>query len=308
MEWLVQDTFAPAIASHPGVSEVVAFPRKAFANWSSAATLRAIRGYLRGLREREYDLVLDCQGLARSGALAWATRSPRRVGYANAAELGWLGLTDRVHVPMDVHTVDRMLWVARAAGAQAGMPASAADMRLYSAGEDREHAVHTLGLAPGSYVVLAPTSRWPGKLWPAERFAEIARRVVAGGRRVVVVGASNEREQCAAVLEQCGTDGRVVDLLGQTSIGQLLAVIEGAGVVVANDSAALHMAVGFGRPLVALFGPTSVSRVGPYGRAADVLQHVGPGDDLNHKDAVAGRSLMERIGVEEVWERVKVAW
>jgi hypothetical protein len=67
------------------------------------------------------------------------------------------------------------------------------------------------------------------------------------------------------------------------------------------------MAVGCGRPLVALFGPTDVSRVGPYRREADVVQHLDPGDRLDHKDEAAGRMLMERITVDEVVGRCRAA-
>ena len=60
------------------------------------------------------------------------------------------------------------------------------------------------------------------------------------------------------------------------------------------------MAVGFDRPIVALFGPTRVNLVGPFRRSNDVLQHIEPGDTMDHKNAAAGRLLMERIGIDEV--------
>ena len=82
-----------------------------------------------------------------------------------------------------------------------------------------------------------------------------------------------------------------------------MAIIEGAQLVIANDSAALHMAVGFDRPLIALYGPTRVGRVGPYSRQADVIQHVTPDDRIDHKDA-ANVALMERITTGEVIERI----
>jgi ADP-heptose:LPS heptosyltransferase len=96
----------------------------------------------------------------------------------------------------------------------------------------------------------------------------------------------------------------VIDRVGRTSVGELMALIERAALVVANDSAALHMAVGMQRPIVALFGPTRTERVGPYGREADVLQHVTVYDRRDHKDDRAGRELMERIAVDEVEEAV----
>lgn len=151
-----------------------------------------------------------------------------------------------------------------------------------------------------SYTTLAPTSRWPAKQWPADRFAELARRLLARGTpRVVIVGGPGEEEQIEPLLQLAKADPRVTSLVGQTSIARLMAVIARSRLVVANDSAAAHIAVGFDRPLIALYGPTDVGLVGPYRRDADVIQHVGPGDSLRHKDA-ANAKLMERISVEDV--------
>jgi heptosyltransferase-1 len=97
----------------------------------------------------------------------------------------------------------------------------------------------------------------------------------------------------------------VTDRVGSTSISALMALISRAALVVANDSAAVHMAVGFDRPTVALYGPTDVARVGPYGREADVIQHREPGDTLDHKDD-ANAAMMARIGLEEVLNACRV--
>jgi ADP-heptose:LPS heptosyltransferase len=125
--------------------------------------------------------------------------------------------------------------------------------------------------------------------------------------RVTIVGGPDERDQCAPLTDRYKGDPRVVDLVGKTRIGVLMAVIERARVVVANDSAALHMAVGFDRPTVALFGPTDVSRVGPYQREHDVIQHLESGDIIDHKKDAQVR-LMERITVQEVAESVRARW
>jgi ADP-heptose:LPS heptosyltransferase len=171
------------------------------------------------------------------------------------------------------------------------------DMRLHAAENDAEWARARSG---DGCIVLAPTSRWPGKQWPAERFAAVARALRARGERLVIVGSGSERGQIAPLLGATAGDTGVIDLIGGTSIGQLLAVIAASKLVIANDSAALHMAAGFDRPMIGLYGPTHVGLVGPYRREADVIQHIRPGDTLDHKDAGAGRLLMERITVDEV--------
>jgi ADP-heptose:LPS heptosyltransferase len=91
-----------------------------------------------------------------------------------------------------------------------------------------------------------------------------------------------------------------------------MAIVEASSVVLANDSAVLHMAIGFDRPSVGLYGPTDQSLVGPYVNEreppavsrVEVLQHLRDGDELDHKDQEHGEEMMRRIGTREVVEAV----
>ena len=297
IDWLVQDTFSEAIRAHPDLSGVVEFPRKALGRAMRRARIGELSRFLAGLREPRYDLVIDAQGLFRSAWFAWATRSPCRVGHRAAREFGWLFYTRREWGSEDLHTVDRMLALLGEAGARPEK-----DMRLYAPESDRARAADDPALR-GRFALFAPATRWPGKQWAPERFAELAGRLLDAGlvERVILAGTTGERDQCAPLAALAGRDARVVDRFGGTSVGGLMAMVERSALVVANDSAALHMAVGFDRPLVALYGPTRVDLVGPYGRERDVLQHLEPGDRTDHKNDHAGRLLMERIGVDEVF-------
>lgn len=219
-----------------------------------------------------------------------------RIGPRSAPELAWLGYNRPIEVDRRMHTVDRMLALLRGIG----LPA-VADMRLYPPPEDRDAVASDTRLA-APFAVIAPTSRWPGKRWPMDRFAATAAELVRSRaiQSVVVVGAKTEREQCASMLSISGKGQGVLDFVGQTSVGRMMALIERAALVIGNDSAALHMAVGLDRPLIGLYGPTDVSRVGPYRRGDCVVQHVEPGERFDHKDEELGRRMMERISVQEV--------
>ncbi len=300
IDWLVQDSFIDAIRHHPDLDNAVPFPRALLGRTSRRGNVRpSLRWMNTHLRPKpRYDLVLDAQGLFRSGLFSWWTGAPRRVGYANAAEFGGVFCTERFHVDRGRHAVDRMLALVAAMGIE-----PIRDMRLHP---DPDELAWVDAHAPARYAVLAPTSRWPGKQWPADRFAELARRLLgAGVPRIAIVGGPGEREQIEPLLRWARYESRALDLVGETSIARLMAVIARASLVVANDSAALHMAVGFDRPLVALFGPTRVDLVGPYRRGRDVIQHTRPGDVFDHKDATPGRAMMQRITVEEVVEACK---
>lgn len=300
IDWIVQDTFADAVRAHPDLTRVIPFARRRFSRvCRSWPATREWLAWVNGLRRSRYDVVFDLQGLARSGLIAFLTRSPRRVGFADAREGGSLGYTVRHAVPAELHTVDRMLALVEAEGVPI-----VRDLRLHTPPEAAAwwaQRCDELSLRPGAYTVFAPTSRWESKRWPADRYASLAHRLLAHREEpIVLVGGGDERGQVGPLLDLAARDRRLVDLLGATSVGGLMAVVEHASLLIANDSAALHMAVGFDRPYIALFGPTDVSLVGPYGGREWVIQPPVDPSRLNHKDAALGSSIMERISVDEV--------
>ncbi|MEZ6242882.1 MAG: glycosyltransferase family 9 protein [Phycisphaerales bacterium] len=296
IDWLVQREFADAVRAHPDLSEVVAFDRKAMGaqlrRLNPSSTLR----FLSTMRHGGYDLVVDAQGLLRSGIFAYATGARRRIGDRNARELGWLFCNDRVRVDPSLHAVDRMLALLEGAGIE-----TTHDMGLYTPAEaGKSFASRHPELVESEYIVVAPTARWAAKRWAPERHARVCERLLdEGAPRIVVVGGAGEAAQCQPLRDLAERDPRVLNLVGQTSVGELMALIERCALFLGSDSASLHIAVGFARPLVALYGPTRVDLVGPYRRELDVIQHIEPEDILEHKNPRAGQ-MMERIGVDEV--------
>ena len=320
IDWLVQDSFAEAVSEHPALRSasgggVIPFARKRLGQLHVPTVWGELVSFVRGLRSARYDLVVDAQGLLRSALFTRATRAPVRVGFVNAQEGGAFAYNIKVHAERSLHAVERMMRLLEplatragvGAGAEAGVWAGvgvgvgAFDMSLYVPTAARAWAEARPELR-GRYVVLAPSSRWASKRWPAGSHARVAAGLLAGGmcERVVLVGGRGEEDQCGPLLELAGSDARIVNLMGKTSVGQLMAVLERGALLLGSDSAAVHMAVGLKRPLVALYGPTDAARVGPFGRLGDVLQHVEPGEALDHKRDEPGATQMARISVDEV--------
>lgn len=308
IDWIVQDEFTAALAAHPAVSDLIGFPRSRLAGWwKSGRALRDTWRWFGDLRRRNYDLVLDCQGLGRSGLMAFATRAPQRVGLRSAREFAWLGYNVRLPrqraTPLPVHTVDQMLLLVQELGIEV-----VRDMRLYVADDHQQWwkaQREELDLRDEPYAVIAPTSRWPSKRWPIERFAQLMEPLAKRGfGRVIVIGSPTELAQVHSLV--ANAPPFIVNLVGKTNIGQTMAVIAGAGLVIANDSAPLHMAVGFDRPLVGLFGPTDPAIVGPYQRADCVVRgyHPSPGETINFKSAKLGDSLMRFISTAAVIQKI----
>lgn len=259
--WLVKQQWAEVVARVEGVDQVCAVER------GSAGWLPRVPE----LRAAKFDLVVDLQGLFRSGVMAWLTGCPRRVGFANGREGSPLFYTDRIPVPSaDMHAVDRYLLIARALRA----PATAPVFQFRFSQEDEAQVDGLLqrhGLSSTtSWIALNVSARWPTKRWPAERFAALADGIQRQNTgRVVFFGGPDERANVAAVLSIMKT--KAIDLTGETSPGMLPWLLRKATLLVTNDSGPMHVAAAVRTPVVSMFGPTSERRTGPYGSGHTVL-------------------------------------
>jgi ADP-heptose:LPS heptosyltransferase len=118
--------------------------------------------------------------------------------------------------------------------------------------------------AAAPYVVVAPGCNGPRdpKLWPPERFAAVAAALAQVGWQIVVVGTSREALMGAQI--RCAAK-RAVDLAGRTDPVQLAAILEGAELLIGNDSGPAHLAAALGRRTVTVTGPTNPAETGPQG-------------------------------------------
>jgi ADP-heptose:LPS heptosyltransferase len=119
-------------------------------------------------------------------------------------------------------------------------------------------------------VIVHPGCSFAARRWPVERYAQIARRLARGGRRVVVTGSATEGPLAAEVTAAAGLPDNAV-LAGRTTLSQLAALVAGASLVVCGDTGIAHLATAYGTPSVVLFGPVSPHHWGP---PPDRPQHV----------------------------------
>lgn len=274
ISWLVTPACAGLLDRHPDLHEVIRFERRAFGkSWRSPRTAADLFRFACGLRARAFDLVIDLQGLFRSGWLAGATGAPVRIGLSDAREFAGLFYTDRVAVdsprdesadpddaPPGRHAIDRYLCVTEWLGCGRGpvaFPFAVDDV-------DRRHVA---ALVPSQrYAVLLPGTNWATKRWPVESFAALVEPLrERHGLETVIAGGPGDAELGERITG-------ATNLAGKTSLRQLVALLERAALVVANDSGPMHIAAALGRPLVTPFGPTDPARTGPYQRMETVLR------------------------------------
>ncbi len=268
ISWLVSRSYESLLAGHPDLNDTIRFSRNTRGSWWKG--INDFRRLLAELRRRRFDLVLDLQGLLRSGIMAWATRAPHRIGLRGAREGASFFYTDVIEGTDRAsggHAVDRY-WRAAAA-----LGANAADrvFRFPAFESEGAWAERALSSCPRPWLTAAVGARWTTKRWPAAHFADLLGRAQAAfGGTVLFVGGG---EDMPASLEAARSlPGPVLHLIGRTTLPQLAALLARVDVMVANDTGPLHLACALGRPVVAPYTCTRADLTGPYGQRAGAVE------------------------------------
>jgi len=175
--------------------------------------------------------------------------------------------------------------------------------RLWIDDAARAKAERLLPPPPAPILAIGPTANWPGKEWPAERFAELARRLtgpagVLPGAKVAVFAAGSEVERARPLLDALGTSA--IDLSGRTDPLAAAACIERAALYVGNDSGLMHIAAAAGTPTIGLFGPGFPDIYSPWGPRARAVVSAEPRDALLARWKAGDTGLMDGIAVDTV--------
>lgn len=296
ISWLIQPTPFELVQHHPGVDEFILFERRPL--------LRSYRRLRRAMRGREFDLVLVPHTSLKAGIATALLPSRRKVGFdlARSPELSWLFTTERIHPRPRGHMQDEMLEFVE----HLGIPVRL-DWQIGPTPEERQRFGPLLPPAEGPTIALALASSDPRKDWPAERYAALADRLEEEfGARCIVVGGRTEAEVSAVATLHASTRTPPLDL-GAWDLRRLVYLIAASDVLVSCDSGPLHIGVALGTPSVALMGYTNPKRVGPYRfRELMVDAFSDPGEEYD-ATAPSRDGRMERITVEQVVEKVRLA-
>lgn len=263
LTWCVKRQWAELVERIDGVDQV----------WPVDGTLL---GWMRAgwrLRMEQFDVAIDLQGLFRSGVLTGFSGAPVRIGFANGREGSPWFYTRRVPVPsLDVHAVDRYLSVAQALGA----PVSGAPRFTFKLLDEDRKIVKELFQRNGlsierPWVAMNVSARWITKRWPLSSFSSVIDQLYAEHRVPIVVIGSAEERQYIHELRSLSRSA-FIDLSGEVPLQCLPALLSTAAAMITNDSGPMHIAAACGVPVVAMFGPTSAVRTGPYGIHHRILE------------------------------------
>jgi len=256
--WLAEEGQTELLRHNPRLDRVIGLPR---ARWKALRQsghyrelTRDMAAMVRELRGERYGLVLDLQGLLKSGVWARATGAARRIGLASREGSQWL-MTEVIPSPSledDPSIGKEYRDLAVRLGAR---PESfVMDIAVPAAARDTAAALRDRASIGKDYVVFAPFTTRPQKHWFDERWAELAQRLPSGFTPVML-GGPGDKARAAAI--EALSEGRLVNLVGQTTLTECAALIDDARALVGVDTGLTHLGLAMNTPTLALFGSTT---------------------------------------------------
>jgi heptosyltransferase I len=270
--WAVEPQWKPLLAtedavrrgpSMPLVDRIHVVPARRWARSPlSAKTLREVRQTRRELRQEHYDVCVDLQGAFRSAMIAKWAGAKRLIGEDTPRErvARWF-FSERVKTS-GVHVIEQAIEVMNAASDDV-LPVQFPLLPIDRNAECRAGVIAT------PFVLINPGAGWGAKRWPADRYADLAKRLRAAGYGVLVNAGPGEELLADEIAKL--SDGAAEQL--RSSIAELIAVTRRAALVIGGDTGPVHLASALDRPVVGIFGPTDPARNGPFGGRFRVLRH-----------------------------------
>ncbi len=303
--WIIGKTEAALLADIPGVEFII------FDKSKGIAAYQQVRRQLAG---QKFDAALCMHASLRANFLYPLIHTSIRVGYdpARARDYQRLFTNRAIPATKGLHVQEAMLSFARFIG----VPERPLrwDIPLTEAHRDFAAQYREAGRP---LLVLSPCSSQRARNfrnWSAENYAAAARHAVHKfGCRVVLTGGRSETEQAYAqtILQRVGD--AATNLMGQTSLKQLLALIESADCLLCPDSGPAHMATTVATPVIGLYATSNPARTGPY-RSLDLTVNAYPAaarkflgkavDELGWGQRIRDADAMGLIRLADVNQRI----
>ena len=281
LSWVLQPLPASLVQGHPGVDEIIPFdPGRGWRAFADVATR------LRGV---EFDLVIDLQVALKAGIVTALTRARRKVGFdrARARDLNWLFTSERIPAHAPQHVQEQYLEFL----GHIGVDAEPVDWGIGPYPDERAWQRDFIRSVGGAYAAINVATSNPDRDWLPDRWVAVVDALHERyGLRTVIVGGRSGREIAARDAIAAAARPAPVDALG-SGFRNLVGILDGAELVIALDSAPLHLAVAVRRPVISLMANADPRRTGPFRSYHDLIV-----DAYHDPGEVAAVSMQRRWG------------
>ena len=255
LTWIIGKTEASLMADIPGVEFII---------FDKARGRAAYQHVGAKLASESFDVALCMHASMRVNRIYRMINAPVKLGFdwKRARDLQWLFTNERIEASGRQHVLDGMMSFAR----HIGVPKKALRWDIPLTDSHRAIAQKTIGDQPALIISPCSTQRTRNfRNWSIENYAAAAKHARNRfGCTIVLTGGPTplEKKYGSGIAELCGPD--TVNLVGKTSLKELLALLEAGGALLCPDSGPAHMATTVGTPVIGLYATSNPARTGPY--------------------------------------------
>ena len=300
--WIIGKLEASLVGDIEGVEFIV---------FDKSRWLRALADLRRALAGRSFDALLNMQVALRASLASRLVKAPIRLGYdkKRARDGQWLFTNHKIRPVERQHVLESFFEFTRALGLEnrelewnLPIPPAAREFAEASFSGDRK------------VLAINPSASKPVRNWSVEGYAALVDHAAGKlGLDVVLTGGPSAAEAglADAIEEACGS--KLLNLVGKTSLKELLAVIERASVLVAPDTGPAHMGTTVGTPVIGLYAASNPLRSGPYLSLEHTVDNYAEAlnaergcevDEVRWGTRVRGCAAMETITIDQVIEKL----
>lgn len=264
--WWVDKRFSDILLNDKDLNGVLVFDRN---NWRNFTFLESFFKNLNFSRKVNFDLIIDLQGLLRSGIFGWLSNGGVFIGVDQAREGANAFYDISIQRPTpDSHAVIWYLQILRVLN----IPVHFNFEWLPENETAQDSIFKKWNFDKRKYIAICPGARWKNKRLPKEYYIEVVRRLAEMEKELdfVVVGG----KECSEIAEEMKSviGNRCINTANKTTIREMIEIVRRADFFISNDTGPLHIAAALKKPLLSFFGPTSPERTGPFGFIDGVLQ------------------------------------
>ncbi len=300
--WAVEPKSRPILEGHPWLDEIIVYDRVR-APWSFVP-------FLRDVRSRKFDLVVDLQRHLKSGITSLASGAPDRIGFDATNTKEWNHLFSTRHIAPQPNMKLKLLQY-QAFGDALGLAPAPIEFGLQASPSERERALHLLRDAPRPMLGVILGSSWPSRIYFPASIAEVVSSLAHPSNATaplfpVLLGGPDEAG-IAQEVTRILPDLPLLNLAGKTTLRDLVAIFPECAAAFGPDSGPMHIAAAVGCPIVSLWGSTAAERSAPWGFADFAISAEIPCHPCYLRECPIGRECMWRIEPREVAAMVRRA-
>ncbi|WP_456392675.1 glycosyltransferase family 9 protein [Persephonella sp.] len=208
---------------------------------------------IKKLRKEKFDIAISPHRSHRASYSLFLSGIPERIGFDRAG-FSFLYTKTVPHRFDGTHEIDRNLSLL-SVFPQFSQEKLERYPQLFLDQEEDEKFL-SYGLKEKDYILIAPGSKWKTKMWTTEGFSSVIDILVEMGENPVLIGGPEDSQTGEEILNRVKNRGKVLNLIGKTSLRESFSLIKHGKALISNDSAPVHMAVAFNTPVVDIYGPT----------------------------------------------------